>query len=200
MAGPAELVRRLLDEHGQTYAEEAGIKLADKPSPLYRLLVLTTLLSVRIRSEIAVAAARELSRTGWRTPRAMREATWQQRVDALGRAHYVRYDESTARHLGEGAELLLDEWGGDLRRLRREAGGDDVVLRRSLKRFPRIGDVGAEIFCREVQAVWPELRPFFGRRALRAAEALGLPGSAERLAELGPVHRVAAALVRSSLG
>lgn len=29
----------------------------------------------------------------------MLDATWQQRVDALGRAHYVRYDESTATAL-----------------------------------------------------------------------------------------------------
>jgi len=36
----AALVRELVDRHGQTYAEQAGIKLADRPSPLYRLLVL----------------------------------------------------------------------------------------------------------------------------------------------------------------
>ena len=63
--------------------------------PLFQLLVLTILLSVRIRADIAVDAARELFRAGWRTPKAMSESTWKQRVEALGRAHYVRYDEST---------------------------------------------------------------------------------------------------------
>ena len=33
--------------------------LADTPQPLYRLLVLATLLSARIRADIAVAAAHE---------------------------------------------------------------------------------------------------------------------------------------------
>jgi hypothetical protein len=32
-------VRALLDRYGQTYAEEAGIRLADKPAPLYQLQV-----------------------------------------------------------------------------------------------------------------------------------------------------------------
>jgi hypothetical protein len=73
----------VLAEHGTTYAEEAGITLANKPQPLYRLLVLTTLLSTRISADIAVAAARELSKAGWRSPAGMRESTWQQRVDAL---------------------------------------------------------------------------------------------------------------------
>jgi len=52
-ADPAEQVRGLLKSYGQTYAQEAGIRLADKPG--------------------------------------------QDRVDALGRGHYRRYDESTAR-------------------------------------------------------------------------------------------------------
>jgi hypothetical protein len=113
----------LLDRYGRTYAAEAGITLRDKPAPLYQLLVLTTLLSVRIKADIAVAAARELFTAGWRTPAKMRGSTWQQRVDALGRAHHVRYDESTATSLGDGAQLLLDDWHGDLRRLHADAGG-----------------------------------------------------------------------------
>ncbi|MFB9903563.1 endonuclease [Allokutzneria oryzae] len=194
-----DIIAKLLDEHGRTYASEAGIPLADKPSPLYRLLVLTTLLSVRISSDIAVAAARELSKAGWRTARAMRESTWQQRVDALGRAHYVRYDESTARHLGEGAELTITAYGGDLRRMRRAADGDVSELQRLLRRFPRIGPVGARIFCREVQDVWPEFRPFFDDRALTAAARLGLPTTPADLARSAPsgaVALLAAALIR----
>lgn len=31
-------IELLLDRHGTTYAEQAGIRLDDKPSPLYRLL------------------------------------------------------------------------------------------------------------------------------------------------------------------
>src|SRR5699024_10843238 len=132
----------LLSEHGTTYAEQAGITLTDKPSPLYRLLVLSTLLSTRIDAQIAVAAARELSSAKMRTPQRMVEATWQQPDDALGRGHYRRYDESTATRLGDGARLLLDTYLGDLRRLR-DAADDTAGILRRLQDFPGIGPTGA---------------------------------------------------------
>jgi hypothetical protein len=189
-----DTVRALLDKAGTTYAEQAGITLADKPAPLYRLLVLSTLLSTRIRADIAVAAAKELKRYG--TPQKMVDASWQDRVDALGRAHYVRYDESTATALGDGARLLLDEHGGDLRKIR---GGD---VRAELRKFPRMGPVGADIFCREAQAVWPELRPYLDKKTLDGAKKIGLPAEPDELAGLTAkkdLPRLAAALVRVSL-
>jgi hypothetical protein len=195
-------VDELLDRYGTTYAREAGITLRDKPAPLYQLLVLTTLLSVRISARIAVAAARELFRAGWRTPERMAESTWQQRVDALGRAHYVRYDESTATALAAGARRVLDEYHGDLRRIGPESDKDIPRLRDALRGFPRIGETGADIFCREAQVVWPPLRPYFDRRALSAAGQLGLPTDPDELASLvatADVGRLAAALVRASL-
>ena len=54
------IVRELLARHGRLYADDAGIRLADRPGPLYQLLVLATLLSAPIPAETAVAAAREL--------------------------------------------------------------------------------------------------------------------------------------------
>lgn len=194
--------RELVNEAGETYAHEAGIRLADKPAPLYQLLVLTTLLSVRISTPIAVAAAREVFAAGWRTPRAMADASWQAVVDALGRAHYKRYDESTATALGEGARLLVERWHGDLRRLREEAGGDPEQIKLLLQEFRRIGPVGAEIFCREAQGVWPQLRPSFDRRALDGAKESGLPRDPKRLATLvagKDLPQLAAALVRRTL-
>jgi hypothetical protein len=185
----------LLDKAGRTYADEAGIKLADKPAPLYQLLVLSTLLSTRIKADIAVDAARELRKLA-PTPQKMLDASWQDRVDALGRAHYVRYDESTATALGDGAKLLLDEYGGDLRKIR----GDD--LDKHLRRFPRLGPVGVAIFCREAQAVWPELRPYLDKKTLDGAKKVGLPTDPAKLAKLvraDDMARLAAALVRVSL-
>ncbi|HEY4021506.1 MAG TPA: endonuclease [Pseudonocardiaceae bacterium] len=195
-------VRELLDQYGTTYTEQAGITLRDKPAPLYQLLVLTVLLSVRIKADIAVAAARELFHAGWRTPRAILDSTWQQRVDALGRGGYKRYDESTATYLADGAKLLIDRYHGDLRGLRDAAGNEPETIRERLTEFPRIGPVGAEIFCREAQTVWPGLRPSFDRRALAAARAADLPDDPNALADLVPAEdlgRFAAALVRRSL-
>ena len=192
----------LLKEHGQTFADEAGVRLRDTPGPLYQLLVVCVLSSIRIRANIAVAAARELFAAGYRSPAKMLEATWQQRVDALGRAHYKRYDESTATALGEGAQLLLDRWHGDLRKLRAEAGHDPGRIRVLLQEIPRIGPVGAEIFCREAQGLWPELRPTFDKRATQGAGKAGLPTDPRELAALvsdQDLPRLAAALVRATL-
>ena len=196
----AAIARVLLDRHGQTYADAADIQLDDKPSPLYQLLVLATLLSARISGDIAVAAARELFTAGYRTPEQMRDATWQDRVDALGRGHYRRYDDRTSTMLGDGAELLLGRWGGDLRKLRDEADGDAGGIAKLLTEFPGIGPVGADIFLREVQVVWPSVAPYVDSRVRDAAGRFGLPTGAAELEKLvggrAELARLAAALIR----
>lgn len=198
---PSDRARAVLDRHGKTYAEQAGIKLSDKPSALYRLLVLSMLLSARIDAGIATAAARELSKAGFRTPERMAAATWQQRVDALGRGHYRRYDERTSTMLGDGAQLLLDDYAGDLRRLH-GAATSTRQLESLIQRFPGVGPTGSAIFCREVQGVWPDVAPYADRRVHDGARKLGLPESAEKLAELVPTAefpRLTAACVRAAL-
>ncbi|SMX78030.1 hypothetical protein BSP239C_01158 [Brevibacterium sp. 239c] len=194
-----ELARRLVDEHGHTFAAEAGITLRDKPAPLWQLLVLSLLLSTRISSDIALTTSRELLSMGWRTPQRLRQSTWQQRVDALGRGGYRRYDESTATRLDEAAALLLTRWDGDLRRLREEAGGDPARISKLLQEFTGIGPTGASIFLREAQQVWTELRPYTDKLVLKGAAAAGLPDDAKGLGELvagDEFVNLAAALVR----
>ena len=75
-------------------------------------------------------------------------------------------------------------------------------LRKALQRVKGIGPSGADIFCREAQAVWPELRPYLDRKTLDGARRLGLPAEPEKLARLAPSDRLAAlsaALVRVTL-
>ncbi|MEU7042813.1 endonuclease [Streptomyces varsoviensis] len=197
-----ETVRELLDEHGRTFAHEAGIRLQNTPQPLYRLLVLSVLLSTRIRHNIAVDTCRALYEAGMRDARRMAEATWQQRVDALGKGGYRRYDESTSTQLGDGAELLRDKYKGDLRRMREAADGDIDALRRLLREVPGLGPVGADIFLREAQGVWPEAAPYLDAKALQGARRLGLPEDEKALARLmgdGDPAVFAAALVRVAL-
>ncbi|MEW2275062.1 endonuclease [Streptomyces griseofuscus] len=196
------VVRELVSAYGRTYAEEAGIRLADTPQPLYRLLVLSLLLSARIRASVAVAAARALREDRLDTPRRMADADWQRRVDALGRGGYRRYDERTATQLGDGAELLDERWGGDLRRLHEEAGGDTGELKRLLQEEPGVGPAGADIFLREAQRVWPEVGPYLDGKALDGADRLGLPKDPQKLTELAGDTEpavLAAALVRAAL-
>ncbi len=197
------VVRELLSRHGRLYAEDAGIRLADRPGPLYQLLVLATLLSARIPADTAIAAAGELFAAGYRSPKAMSEASWQDRVDALGRGHYRRYDERTATMLGDGADLLSSKWHGDLRRLRDEAGGDVAAITSGLTEFPGIGPTGASIFLREVQDVWPVVAPYVDAKVTSGAHRVRLPGDRKTLSGLlagsGQPARLAAALVRVSL-
>jgi hypothetical protein len=140
------IVEGLLDQCGRTYAADAGILLADTPGPLYQLHALATLLSARISAGTAVAAARELFGPGYQTPAAMARASWQDRVDALGRGHY-RYDERTATMLGDAAAQLTERWHGDLRRLREAADAEPRRIADLLTGLPGIGPAGRASSC-----------------------------------------------------
>ena len=194
----SELLRR----YPRTYAEELGINRLDRPSDLFRLLVLALLMSARIRASIAVDAAAALFREGWRTAKAMADAGWEVRARTLNRAGYARYDERTSTMLGETSALLLDRYEGDLRRLREEAGQQPATERNLIKECKGIGDVGADIYFREVQREWSELFPFADKRALQAAKRFGLASDAGSLAELisrDDFPRLINALVRADL-
>lgn len=132
----------------------------------------------------------------------MRQASWQDRVDALGRGGYRRYDERTSTMLDEAAALLLDRWHGDLRQLRDDAGGKPKRIRELLTEFKGMGPVGADIFLREVQAVWPDAAPYVDGRVTQGAKKVGLPSTARGLVELvdspRDLARLSSALVHVS--
>ncbi|WP_374026036.1 endonuclease [Mycobacterium sp. HNNTM2301] len=201
MPNRERLVRRLLDAGGTTYAAEARIRLGDKPMPLFQLLVVCMLASKPIDAAIAMAAGRELFKAGLRTPKAVLGADRRTMIGAFGRAHYVRYDESSATRLTEMAKRVRDEYSGDLRALAERSRHDAGAAKRLLKQFKGIGDTGADIFLREVQDVWTWLRPYFDDRATAAARQLGLPSQPAKLGALAPQAnaRLATALIRVSL-
>lgn len=196
-----KVVRRLLDDAGVTYAEEAGIRLKNTPMPLFQLLALSMLASKPIDAAIATRAAREAFRAGFRTPDAVLTGDRQTVIDAFGRAGYARYDESSATRLRDMAAVVRGEYSGDLRRLAADCDEDRHAAVAALKRFKGIGDTGSDIFMREVQDVWPWVRPYFDARAIAAAKDLGLPDEPVKLARLAPrsIARLAAALVRVAL-
>lgn len=200
--GSLDRVHALLDRHGTTFAEEVGVPL-DEPGPaeLFSWYVACLLMSARISTQQAVRAARAYLRDIGRTVGATARSSWQDRVDVLNANGYARYDERTARMLGDTAELVLERYGGDLRGLRTEADGDPTRIRRSLQQFPGVGRVGSDIFCREVQVAWPELYPFVDRAAARVAAELDLGRSTGTIVDLVPrreLPRLLAALVRAT--
>ncbi len=196
-----QVVRCLLSIAGTTYAVEAGVRIADKPMPLFQLLVLCMLASKPIDATIAMRAGHELFSDGLKTPKAVLDADRRTMIDAFGRAHYVRYDESSATRLTDMAQRVVEEYSGDLREIPRRGADDVDSAKRKLKEFKGIGDTGADIFLREVQDVWTWARPHFDKRATRTAKALGLPTDPTTLGALAPRAnaRLAAALVRASL-
>jgi endonuclease III len=194
-------VRRLRKHAGTTFAAEAGITLRDAPMPLFQLLVLCVLASKPIDAAIATQAAKELFRAGLRTPNSVLTADRPTMLEAFSRARYVRYDESSASRLTGLANRVDKDYRGDLRILARIGKPDVRDTKLLLKQFNGIGDTGADIFLREVQDVWPWVRPYFDKRALDTAGELGLPHEPDRLAALTgrALAPLAAALVRVSL-
>ena len=171
----ADVARAVIDRHGRTFAQELQLDVeSGRPAPLYGLLCAALLMSARIDHRIALRTARALLRR-WGTARRLAASTWQQRVDVVHEAGYVRYDERTATMLGETADLLVERYRGDLRRLREEAGREPSAERRLLMECKGIGRIGVDIYFREAQAAWEELWPFADRRTLAAAGRLGLP-------------------------
>lgn len=178
------IIARLLECHGTLFSSEVGLDVQkDTPSILFRWLCAALLMSARISHGTALSAARALSDTGWTTAAKMADSQWENRVEVLNRAGYARYDESTARMLGDTARHLSDEYDGDLRKLREATDRDTDRQRQRLAECRGIGEVGADIFFRDVQTVWSEHYPLLDDKARSAARRLGLPDTAAALAE-----------------
>ncbi|OHV63238.1 hypothetical protein BCD48_38425 [Pseudofrankia sp. BMG5.36] len=202
-ADPMDVLAELMTRHGRTFAEDIEADVAaDTAEAMFRLLVFATLASARIRSSAALDASKALFAEGWTSPAVLADTAWEQRVRVLNEHGYARYDESTARVLGDACHYLLDTYDGDVRGVRDAAdyhGGREHTL---LMQIKGIGPVGADIFLREAQAGWDELVPYVDARTRQTARDLGLPGDPRRLLEL--VERedfplLVAALVRGRL-
>ncbi|WP_139977340.1 endonuclease [Nocardioides litoris] len=200
MASTRERLTTLCEEHGTTFAEESGLHLRDQPAPLFQLLVLTSLLSANLDRALGVRAA-DAVRRAHPTSARLREDGEDAVHETLVEARYLR-KRQTARQLVALADEVEDRWDGDLRRLRDDVDGDADALGDRLQDFTGIGAVGADIFRREVQAVWPAIRPYADQRVLDLARAHDLPHTVSGLASatdgagLG-LEVVGAALVRA---
>jgi hypothetical protein len=185
MASQRDKAKRVIEEYGRTFADELGVRVEQNtPSPLFRLFCFALLASARISHDIAMRAAKALAEQGWTTAAKLQDTTWAQRTKVLNRSGYARYDESTSRMFGDSADLLMEEYSGDLRKLRSAADGDLDDMRRRLKAFKGIGDSGADLFLREVQLAWDEVYPFVDARGAKLAKQFGFPDDARALARL----------------
>jgi hypothetical protein len=203
MASQKRIIETLMQRHGRTFASELGVDLSkNTPSPLFRLLCYSLLTSAPISADLAMRGAKAMAKAGWTTPQKLQASDWATRTRVLNESGYARVDEKTATQLADMNAALLENYGGDLRKLREAAGGSPKALRKRLKAFKGIGGTGADIFLREVQLVWEECYPYADKAALSIAEKLGLKADATKLADKvsrEDYPRLMAALVRCKL-
>lgn len=133
------------------------------------------LASKPIDATTAVRAGRELFGASLCTPKAVLASDRRTMISVFGRAHYVRYDESSAIRLTDIARRVSGEFCGGLREIAHRSQQDIDAATRILKQFKGIGDTGADIYWREVQDAWTWVRPYFDDCATAATQKLGLP-------------------------
>lgn len=195
-----KIVSGLLARRPHSHAEQLGIDVASgTPASAARwLFACIVAAGGGVRAEAAAAATAALHLERLTDPARLAKARLPSIARVLREAGCARFDAQVAASLKRTARILCETYAGDLRALRAAAERDPERERILLKRLPGIGNTGADMFCREIQAAWPELRPFFDSRALAGAEMLGLPATAAKLGVLVPgpkLHRLAAALV-----
>ncbi|MCZ7422392.1 hypothetical protein O7605_23115 [Verrucosispora sp. WMMA2121] len=177
------LARRLAGS-GRGFAEQYGFRVTNNPSSLFQLLCLSVLLARRGDFRRAVDGAHALPDAGWDSAARLSGSSRSDRVRTLRDSGQRGDIEALADLLGELAGAVVGRYRGDLRRLRSAARRDPTRERALLTALPGVDDRVADLFLREVQALWGEVAPVADRRALTAARRLGLGRSAEDLAGL----------------
>ena len=137
----------------RTYAQSLRIDLASKKeTEIFKWFLACLLFGKPIQTEIAERAHEELVAAELVSPDAILRAGWDKLVALLDKAHYVRYDFSTATKLLDVSGELKRRYG-TLSNLLAQAGTASEFSRR-LQQFKHIGPVTARIFLREIRPIW----------------------------------------------
>ncbi|AZE95012.1 ATPase [Pseudomonas orientalis] len=135
-------------------ASELGIEL--KPgddSSLFKWFIASFLMGKRIQAPIAAQAYKVIvEEEGRDTARKLQHCTSRQLVAMLGRAHYVRYDETTAQRLLDLSAKLNAEYSGKITRIL-QASEDRQAFEKRLGEFDGVGPKTIEIFMRDAAMV-----------------------------------------------
>jgi hypothetical protein len=148
-----------------SYARRLGIDIrSQKEEELFKWFLACLLFGKPIQTEIAERAYREIVAAGLVSPTAILRAGWDKLVRLLDRAHYVRYDFSTATKLLDVSRQLTERYG-TMTNLLAQAETPSRLSRR-LREFKHVGPVTARIFLRELRPLWRrKSRPAGARRA-----------------------------------
>jgi hypothetical protein len=119
---------------------------------LFRWFLACLLFGKPIQQEIARRAFLQLDEAGLDSPQAILDIGWDGLVDLLDRAHYVRYDFSTATKLLDVSNALIIRYG-TLKQMITQS-PTPAELAKMMQEFKGIGPVTAGIFLREVRPIW----------------------------------------------
>ena len=135
-------------------ASELGIELKpDDDSGLFKWFIASFLMGKRIQAPIAAQAYKVIVEEQQRdTPLKLQHCTSRELVAMLGRAHYVRYDETTAQRLLNLSAKLNAEYAGKITRIR-NASEDRQAFEKRLSEFDGVGPKTVEIFMRDAAKV-----------------------------------------------
>ena len=136
-----------------SYSQELRINLASKrEKELFKWFLACLLFGKPIQTEIAEQAYLELTNAGLTNPEAIIRAGWDKLVLLLDRAHYVRYDFSTATKLLEVCGELKQRYGTITKLL--NSARTPSELSQKLQEFKHIGPVTARIFLADIRPIW----------------------------------------------
>lgn len=119
---------------------------------LFRWFLACLLFGKPIQQEIACRAFLQLDQAGLDSPEAVLNTGWNTLVELLDRAHYVRYDFSTASKLLDVCGALRVRYG-TLKQMVAQSRTPNR-LAKALQEFKGIGPVTAGIFVREIWPIW----------------------------------------------
>lgn len=135
-------------------ASDLGIEL--KPGDdgsLFKWFIASFLMGKRIQAPIAAQAYKVIvEEQGRDTARKLQHCTSRELVAMLGRAHYVRYDETTAQRLLDLSAKLNAEYAGKITHMRSASESREAFEKR-LGAFDGVGPKTIEIFMRDAAKV-----------------------------------------------
>lgn len=134
-----------------------GIDLSSRTeSQTFRWLMACLLFGKPIRQDVAAAAYASLIKAGITSLNKLQKTEWDALVTLLDKAHYVRYDFSTATKLLQVAQDISTQYGSVTKLLKQSSYTHDAACR--LQSFKGVGPVTASIFLRDISPVW--FKPF----------------------------------------
>jgi poly(A) polymerase len=134
-------------------AEQLGISLATKKEPeLFKWFLACLLFGKPIQQEVAQRAYETLISAGVTSLDRLMASDWDDLVELLDQAHYVRYDFSTATKLLQIAREVKERYGSVVEMV--EGADGPKGLENRLVDFKGIGPVTAAIFMRDAVPLW----------------------------------------------